>query len=815
MRFRPRILVFIGLAAFGPATPSFAADCNRNGVADRCDVSCTGCVAPCGGSVDLNPTNGVPDECEGAPAGAVFTSLADFATGFSISADYDSVSGQLRRKALPVPLPYLWVAATNRGTVVKIQVDDGAGGVHDDEIIGEYWSSPGVVYGNSNRQPSRMAVDLDGSVWVANKEHEEGFAGSVVKIGIVVGGTEQTEFCNPDHAVTFGPPFTYNTCMDRNGDGLITTSNGLKPLDWPGEVDQFGGVTEAVDECIIGFWRLEGERIHHVSVDRSNNIWTGGHNQDNNAFELIDSATGEVVTEKSFDVACGGYHGVVDANDVLWSTGTMPHQGRVFRYETTEDIADCCNVDMLTDSDNDGKIDAIDDAAEEDAPGRYLFLNDDDDNDNGIVDSEESDVLNENDLVSIPISVNCALEDEATAWWSISWPTPEATSLDVWESPDKTGGPFAGADMPLQRFAQYAWPPPTTLWLEAKQETESYLLTFSAYSGGTGPVVSDLVALKNEKPMVLDLRVVMVVEPGANLDNPPAHTAGTKLTRTEVIALITDLQGYFDKLDFDSSEQTVRKVRLRWKASDPNAIIKLESACMWYPLDSEDFSICGNNPRTKSFIWYLLNVVDREHDTDAALACPLGPTQSPYPPGRACYDVSHNDCPSPDHFCYGHCDGECVINIYFVGNITDLGGGFAWGWANEPGFALPNYVLVSDGARFDGWGLAQPGFHLRYDTLPHEIGCHWLARMGHTPTAGDSSNGILPASSCPNNMCFKGEELDFCINGGVTEPTDPTVPIVHPMDKIPPAHQVQILVNNMFLCKEEGSDAQRCPWPEN
>jgi hypothetical protein len=40
-------------------------DCNRNGIADQCDISCDveDCVWPCGGSIDCN-SNGVPDECE-------------------------------------------------------------------------------------------------------------------------------------------------------------------------------------------------------------------------------------------------------------------------------------------------------------------------------------------------------------------------------------------------------------------------------------------------------------------------------------------------------------------------------------------------------------------------------------------------------------------------------------------------------------------------------------------------------------------------------------------------------------------------------
>ncbi|MBI1825360.1 MAG: hypothetical protein HY287_13610 [Planctomycetes bacterium] len=40
-----------------------ATDCNENGIADHCDISCTGCSTPCGGSSDCNH-NGIPDECE-------------------------------------------------------------------------------------------------------------------------------------------------------------------------------------------------------------------------------------------------------------------------------------------------------------------------------------------------------------------------------------------------------------------------------------------------------------------------------------------------------------------------------------------------------------------------------------------------------------------------------------------------------------------------------------------------------------------------------------------------------------------------------
>ncbi|UCE62042.1 MAG: hypothetical protein JSU63_10035, partial [Phycisphaerales bacterium] len=72
--------------------------------------------------------------------------------------------------------------------------------------------------------------------------------------------------------VTLAPPFVYNTCVDRNGDGYITTSGGPGPLPWPnqGDVDTDGGVSTAVDECILQYVRTTGDTTQHVSVNADN-----------------------------------------------------------------------------------------------------------------------------------------------------------------------------------------------------------------------------------------------------------------------------------------------------------------------------------------------------------------------------------------------------------------------------------------------------------------------------------------------------------------------------------------------------------------
>ncbi|MBU0718389.1 MAG: hypothetical protein KJ749_09090, partial [Planctomycetes bacterium] len=61
--FKPGYPEELAAASLGPKLALI--DCNRNTVADQCDVSCeaAGCEWPCGNSVDCN-SNGVPDECE-------------------------------------------------------------------------------------------------------------------------------------------------------------------------------------------------------------------------------------------------------------------------------------------------------------------------------------------------------------------------------------------------------------------------------------------------------------------------------------------------------------------------------------------------------------------------------------------------------------------------------------------------------------------------------------------------------------------------------------------------------------------------------
>ncbi|MCI0387460.1 MAG: hypothetical protein MOB07_01645 [Acidobacteria bacterium] len=240
-----------------------------------------------------------------------YTFDADFDEGTLLNVNHDAPNNnQLQLNQFATPLPFVYIANSARGTAVRIDINTGA-------ILGEYLTAPNGM----GRNPSRTTVDKFGNVWVANRDESGGGKGSVARVGVIIGGTRADANGTPNPIGQYlKPPFQYNTCNDRDGDGLIKTSRGLgNILPWTnaGSADTNGGVSTDDDECTINYTRVTGTNTRTVAVDANNDVWVGGLGDLDH--EKISGVTGLPIPNTQFNLSCGGYGGLVDGNGVLWS----------------------------------------------------------------------------------------------------------------------------------------------------------------------------------------------------------------------------------------------------------------------------------------------------------------------------------------------------------------------------------------------------------------------------------------------------------------------------------------------------------------
>jgi streptogramin lyase len=257
-----------------------------------------------------------------------FTSDEDFNEGLLLSVN-TSVSGSLRLDQPGQPLPFVYIPCSARGTVVRINVVTG-------EIVGEFASAPN----GRGKDPSRTTVDEYGNVWVSNRAESSVIngvsKGSVIRIGLTIGGTRCDASGTPDPAGQYlKPPFIYNTCIDRDNDGLIKTSRGLgNILAWTnaGGVDNDGGVDTAEDEAITVYTRVFATGARTIAVDAAGDIWVGGSS--NRFHEKLNGETGLPIAGTVFNTGTGGYGGLIDGNGILWSASGP--NAAILRYNTVD-----------------------------------------------------------------------------------------------------------------------------------------------------------------------------------------------------------------------------------------------------------------------------------------------------------------------------------------------------------------------------------------------------------------------------------------------------------------------------------------------
>ncbi|MCS6915647.1 MAG: hypothetical protein RMK29_12650 [Myxococcales bacterium] len=173
--------------------------------------------------------------------GGLVSGSTQFSSSGIKAVGVDLRNDQLALSTVYTTLPFIWLSNSGDGTVSKINTETGV-------ELGRYRTGPG------NGNPSRTSVDLDGNVWVGNRNNN-----TITKIGLKEAGN----------------------CVDRNGNGVIDSSTGPNDVrPWTGTWG--GGVAGAQDECVLVHVALQHGNaetpwdVRAVTVDKNNYVFAGG-----------------------------------------------------------------------------------------------------------------------------------------------------------------------------------------------------------------------------------------------------------------------------------------------------------------------------------------------------------------------------------------------------------------------------------------------------------------------------------------------------------------------------------------------------------
>ncbi|PXF51745.1 MAG: hypothetical protein C4B55_05155 [Candidatus Methanophagaceae archaeon] len=254
-----------------------------------------------------------------AASSLTYTTCEDFEEGTLTGVECEDDLLQLSENT--TTLPFIWVP-NQEHTASKLNTTTG-------DELGRYRTCPEDV----NGYPSRTTVDLQGNVWLGNRQ-----AGTVVKIGLYENGQ----------------------CVDRNGNGVVETSQDLNA---DGDISGAEMLPWGKDECVLFevvlIPGLEGTYTpgdyngtyadsatsgpRSIAVDAANNVWVGCFGS--HLFYYLDGETGEIL--KTVNVSTSGhkpYGAVMDENGVLWSSGH--DENHVLRLDPSTDPPNVSTVDL-------------------------------------------------------------------------------------------------------------------------------------------------------------------------------------------------------------------------------------------------------------------------------------------------------------------------------------------------------------------------------------------------------------------------------------------------------------------------------------
>ncbi|PKL72140.1 hypothetical protein CVV26_02850 [Candidatus Kuenenbacteria bacterium HGW-Kuenenbacteria-1] len=188
----------------------------------------------------------------------------------------------IKLKQANISTPYIWVANSDVDMVSKIKTSDGA-------LMGRY---------STGKNPSRTAVDLEGNVWIANRDSND--------VTILKEDGSLIKTCS----VGIGPR---GIAIDTQGFGWVASYEENKVY----KIDK---------DCNRLATYNVGARPYGLAIDASGHIWSA--NRNGNSVSKIDISTGVVNTYSGVGgTTCGdaGLHpyGIaVDLNDNIWVADT-------------------------------------------------------------------------------------------------------------------------------------------------------------------------------------------------------------------------------------------------------------------------------------------------------------------------------------------------------------------------------------------------------------------------------------------------------------------------------------------------------------